>query len=538
MVALRLLTVPWGLIGSDDERVAATAGAPCRIGARETPLVFVDCAAAPLLDGEPGGVEHVAGLATSVSGESQGLFALPAPLDADAVQLLRHPAWREDAVLRRDRAVSRPRRGGAEEDEEPGEPWFRFLLAVVGRMQDFEGALAASHLPWDHVRERWLAPESEQDPFMDVLVRHAREHRARFAEIVDRPRKVLNRRRELVPLARVEELDTHCMAWLSRQPGTTIAERAGDRQRILALARYENRNTLENRVLRDLLERTTLVARDYLRVNAGRVRAGLQGRTGRYALVERYARECRLLAQALAEEGVAREGGPVQPNFVLLQDERYRHVWRAWQEIVRRDRVFDDLWRWQARAFAEFCRAACVVALAADARAQLVAASPLFFRSEHRRGEWLVHDDPIAILHFPHADRVVEILRGDTPDKKSAFDALGATAWLRFATTRGDLQRYLALWTIQGAGAGAPRPIGDLVASADRALAGFQAKGLLKAGLAGGIVLQALPDPAAAIETHVGTRVAGLAFGPSGAQLGPALGRLGRLVLRQMEVAS
>src|SRR3546814_1352167 len=83
----------------------------------------------------------------------------------------------------------------------------------------------------------------------------------------------------------------------------------------------------------------------------------------------------------------------------------------------------DDLWRWQRRSWAEFCKVTLVMALLAQSnRVRLIAASPIFYRPEHRRGEWLMHDDPIAVV--AHADRgwVAEILSGDSddvPDRRS-----------------------------------------------------------------------------------------------------------------------
>ena len=522
MPVFSLLTVPWGLAGSPAEKIRLNGPQPvAAIVGGASPLLFAPDALSPRIEGREKTTE-IQGAFTDNGGAPQRLHALPVPLRAETPQLLRHEHWKADAELSWKAAVSRPRRQHAEgEEEEPGWPWFRFLLAVSGRMRDFEAALDEAFLPWECVRDRWLAPGEAQDPVMDVLVKHARRHRVRWGEIADRPRRVLNRHREMVPLARVEELDTHCMAWLSRQPGSTIAERGGDRQRILALARYENLNTLENRVFRDLLERSAAAARDYLRLNAGRQRRDLSPTTNRYALVEAYGRECRAIARALAAAGIGRETGRPQPNFVLLQDERYRHVWQAWREIVERETVHDDLWRWQRRSWGEFCKAACAVALLARPRAELIAASPLFFRPEHRRGEWLVHDDPLVIVHDGAKNFVVEVLRGDSADVKSSLHALGASVWLRVANTNGDMHRYVAVWAVQGPTA--PPALKDLVLSADNALAKLPKS----TGLAAGVVLQALPDPEASVQREAGAKVVGIAFGPGDGRLGDGLAMLG-----------
>jgi hypothetical protein len=58
-----------------------------------------------------------------------------------------------------------------------------------------------------------------------------------------------------VPVGRVQEIDRRAMLWFARQPGETLADRAGDDQRVLAVAREENFDTLENRVLSECLDR-------------------------------------------------------------------------------------------------------------------------------------------------------------------------------------------------------------------------------------------------------------------------------------------
>ena len=68
----------------------------------------------------------------------------------------------------------------------------------------------------------------------------------------------------------MQEVDRQSMAWLIRQPGETIAERGGDRQRIQAVVREENFNTLENRILLSYAQMAHHVARDYRDLHRGR----------------------------------------------------------------------------------------------------------------------------------------------------------------------------------------------------------------------------------------------------------------------------
>lgn len=535
MPGLTLLTVPWGFLGQSGQIEIDGPQAIQDVPTGGTPLVVVDSRLEVELNGRADMLVPEAEFSPR-PGESRRLLSLPVPLHAGDRQALRLPGWREDAGITWAHGLSRPSR---DETEGPGALQFLFLLALVGRLQDFEAALAESFLPWDHVLESWLEAGQARQPMMDILVRHARKHGSRWPDLVERPRRVLNRRREMVPLGRVEELDTRCMEWLSRQPGTTIAQRAGDRQRILALSRFENLNTLENRVHRDLLERTAAAARDYLKLYGNRQgRPDLPGRTGREGLVERYGRDCRRLAFELVSHGVGRESGPVQPNFVLLQDSRYRHVWQAWQEIVQRERVHDDLWRWQRRAWAEFCKAGCVVSLLAWPGTELVAASPIFFRPEHRDGEWLLHDDPLAIVANRRSNWIVEILRGGARDIGPGCAAFGASVWLRVSNLEGGEHHYLPVWAVHGQAE--PMPLCSLVDSAAEAIS--ENLKLARSNprltrISGGLVTQSLARPDAEVRSVSSGRVQGIAFGPYGDQLSDGLSCLGDGLIELIEAA-
>ncbi len=63
----------------------------------------------------------------------------------------------------------------------------------------------------------------------------------------------------------------HCLRWLCRQPGYDAIEKAGAKQRILAITRRENYNTLENRgIFKDFLMRCSRETDQYLRKNQNR----------------------------------------------------------------------------------------------------------------------------------------------------------------------------------------------------------------------------------------------------------------------------
>lgn len=523
MAEFILLHVPWGLIGLSKTRsmIPSPNSSPNTEGAI-SPLLFCSDNQDVFLNGRPDALERFVGIRTRLH-ERQTLFDLPVPMHTSEPQRLRHASWHSEVEFIWAHGVDRPKTDRADTggEPEPGEPAYHFMLAVLARMHDFEAAQSDAVEPWYFVLERWLDPAPRSDPTMDVLVRHAREHRERWADIAEHPRRVLNRQRDLVSLSRVEELDTQCMQWLARQPGNSLVERAGGRQRILALSRYENRNTLENRVFRDLLDRTTSAAQEYLALNEQRIGGTATRRTTRYALVQQYQRECRRLSLDVQAQGVSRAPDVVQANYVLLHDNRYQHVWKAWHDIIHRERVMDDLWRWQRRSWAEFCKVCLVQALLALGETRLVAASPLFTRIEHRRGEWILHDDPLVVVAHEGRRWVAEVLGGDSADTKDIIRELGASAWLRISNYEGGNYKYMPVWALHTIRKDVD--LVEVVESANDALERFPNRSIL----AGGVMMLAAIDPEKPVERQAATHVTGMKFGPWHSQLADALSKLG-----------
>lgn len=307
------------------------------------------------------------------------------------------------------------------EDEKRAAALMQRVMAVWDRISDVEDALADPARLWETLAWRW-AELDDQQPSMDVIVRHARDL-SRVLDVLEvRPRRILRRAHRQIPVSRVQEIDRRAMLWLARQPGQTLAERASDSQRVLAVAREENLDTLENRVMRSYAELAHRHARDYLERNRNR-RLTLRARS-----VEAHGKRCARLARDLAERGVRKVEPGVAPNFVLQQNALYHAIWKAWIELLDRERQKDELWRWQARSWEEFCLLAIVVALTKVEDAQLVASSPLWFRDEHHRGRWIETDSPLAVVFLRGSGLIVEV---QTEQPIERLQSIGAALWLR-----------------------------------------------------------------------------------------------------------
>ncbi|WP_315813852.1 DUF2357 domain-containing protein [Bradyrhizobium sp. SZCCHNR2028] len=389
--------------------------------------------------------------------------------------------------------------------------------SVWTRVRDVELLLGDPGQLWQELGRRWKKVDDDTPPRMDVIADHAFVLWRTVEELARSPRRILRRTHRQIPLARVQELDRRAMTWLVRQPGETLAERAGDQQRVLAVAREDSFDTLENRVLRSYCELASHAARDYLELYAAK------RQTSRARKVDAFGKASRRLARYLADHGVRTADPGVTPNFVLQHNINYHRIWNAWHELLRRDRILDQLWRWQARSWEEFCALAVVVALIDIPGARVVAAAPIEFRDEQLRGCWVEHDNPLVTIFLPQQKLVVEVrYRLERPDK--ALSDFAAPISIRFGRL-GDFMGFLRIvvvwpiWAVRG----------GLIPGELAEIAEVTAKGQ-KTRV--NVVAAAVLRPAVDDEAH-GCEQSGsamcLAIGTRGAGLANALAELTRL---------
>ncbi len=312
---------------------------------------------------------------------------------------------------------------------------------VLARIEELEAALDDPENLWLRLQEAWNRAEDESDPRMAEIVRQSIGVKPYLLELEKKIRRVLRRNRELTPLDRVQEMDRASMLWMVRQPGTTTAERAGADQRILAIARHENFDTLENRVLHSYLHLASHFARQWIREHR---RAE---NSERYRNVEAYSRLCRRLSRELNQLGVSTAEPGVTANYVLLENRAYRAVNEAWHRLLRQDKAEDELWAWQAQSWTDFCVLAVTLALHGLKETRLLAQAPLVWLDEAIQGRRFLHDRPLAVFWLQESGLVVEVQARPEAVTSIQF-AAKAHVWLRITDLKSDeFERRVPVWT-------------------------------------------------------------------------------------------
>ncbi len=277
---------------------------------------------------------------------------------------------------------------------------------------DFAGRTIV-RLDWAAIWERWKKVSTPGQPRMARVVEIAQDHLVCIRDVCERPRRMLVRQREQVPVGRVQELDSTCLRDLIQRPGRTVLEKAGARQQIVAVTRRETVDTAENRVIRDFIGLCQHRASAYVRENSS------APNHPRVKVVADLRSNCERLEKGSAISGASRLVGIPRPNYVLQKDHRYHPLWVQYEKLRKEETAVDDIWKWGRRLWAEFVRGV-VVSFLTSAEGRSSGWQPdgeltAYLRGEHQAGgftpalsvssRWMRQDGQtrLYLVHPAHA---------------------------------------------------------------------------------------------------------------------------------------
>ncbi len=240
---------------------------------------------------------------------------------------------------------------------------------------------------WEDANKIWLDPDLSE-PRMEMLIRMAQDRalRSKLESIAKSPRRILARIRAETPVGRIQELDAQCIRNFAQRSGRSALEKAGTRQSLLAVQRKTTHDTLENRVVVWVLE--SLARRDAQWVSANT--QWIERLSRRAFAVKRFGKHSAewRLAEALQEVSAENLRHPVQANYPLLLDQRYKLVYAAYVELIKYHRIEDDAWTWRRVLWSETVKQLLACAFNKSWGDSARASRP-YYRSEPDRGSWL-----------------------------------------------------------------------------------------------------------------------------------------------------
>lgn len=191
------------------------------------------------------------------------------------------------------------------------------------------------------------------EPRMALIVHLAEMMNSRINALARMARKILLRERQMIPAERISETDMNCLRWYIRQPGNTMQEKAAsNRRNLLGITRRESFDTLENRVFKDFLLRCEMASSRYLKSEVGEKFQGSK----RALEVKSFRNNARDILAHTSLGRVSSLTSRPEPNYVLLNDTRYRDIWHHYKRLLKDEDERDKTWDWQGRLWADICR--------------------------------------------------------------------------------------------------------------------------------------------------------------------------------------
>lgn len=177
-----------------------------------------------------------------------------------------------------------------------------------------------------------LSREEARLPLVLALNRRY-ELRHKLEMIAPKLRSQLNRTAEMMPLGHIQEMDAYCLRDYVRRPGKDAVEKAGARQELMGVQRYQNFNTPENRFLKGFCDLLHLDCNEY---------------RGRYEEARVFEQSIDRFRQEPSVQTIPRTTTfAVKPNYVLQQNPIYRSFYQAYLDYLKRRTEKESIWSYR-----------------------------------------------------------------------------------------------------------------------------------------------------------------------------------------------
>ena len=220
-------------------------------------------------------------------------------------------------------------------------------LEDIVRDKKLDGESGIPRVSWpraikDLIQTDWKGATARKP----LIVSLAEKQMFGLREIERSVKKILRRKRGTEKLSKAREFDKASMIRIAQLPGRNMAEKAGPRQRIPAVLRYESTDTLENRVV----EHFCRLAQDEWSRTKRNLQTSISNEREELAL--RFVRLCGRVRTNNEIRNISKLNSPcLAPNFTLEQNPNYRSIWIGYQRLLKREQEREECWAWARRLF-------------------------------------------------------------------------------------------------------------------------------------------------------------------------------------------
>jgi len=183
---------------------------------------------------------------------------------------------------------------------------------------------------------------SIQDANLPIVVSLDRRYQLRHKlEIMtEKLRHHLRRQAELMSVGKIQEMDSYCLRDYVRRPGLNAVEKAGSKQQLMGIQRYQDFNTPENKFIVYFSQILHLNCFEYQR-----------GRVNEY---DQEIKKLRLTIDLFKSQPVVKgiqdkQYRFTQPNYVLQQNAIYRSFYQAYLDYLTKKYEKEKIWSFRNR---------------------------------------------------------------------------------------------------------------------------------------------------------------------------------------------
>ncbi|MBF0231915.1 MAG: DUF2357 domain-containing protein [Desulfamplus sp.] len=338
--------------------------------------------------------------------------------------------------------------------------------------------LSSGSVTWNNIELLLLEEKERKDePRMALIVKVAEKMQRILKLIIQNPRNILIRNNQLQRIEKIQEVDNNSLRWIARQPGKTIAEKGGTKQKIMAVVRKKSFDTLENRVLKDFIKRCVDLSFQYINEHNNFDNT----KSSRFKSVKKF----NILLKKMLREPVFSEiqsiDSTIQPNYVLQSGQYYKELWEWYRKIIRQDYEIDTAWAWQSRLWTNISMILISVIISGlskkddDIDIAPIANSHAKFRTEQICGSWFLPESMSGPSRLSYDGRkyIIETISSSDAAEHPICKHLGGSGGhFYFVITDIKTKRRLVIvfWAIHGASALSLPDIKEIAKSATQTL--------------------------------------------------------------------